>query len=441
MDPIEQLRENAQAQIAAGTVTKEELRKYGRSIGLTSEQIEYALGNTAKAPSSSGVLDAAKKEADITAVLSRVDPEITAREMYIAATNPQVTNLVAQAQERVDQINQGLLNDLSVSDLAAYGGLLGLDDQTVNYALGISNQLPDTATQSAINNAVLREIAIAGTDLGQQGLLRDGVGNQAAGQFAAAQNIPISTPTSNIPRAANAVLPPAMVAAERNIAAEMEAAKVAAGRPMQVGRAVQPIDVLQYGYGPEQGLLSGVEGPSPEQIRAAQASFYQSSLSNAPTYGLLAERLSESRQPNAPRRNDFYAVPKNYPGMNELLRQSQEAINDGSASINDLRQRGYDVGLSPQITGQILSLVNQGAATPYKNAMLSGNLPNVAGENVLNPLYQNLPSNWSTFTPEAKINWFNANQVTPQTLSKFGVPQDTINWMLANGYNVGQSPK
>jgi hypothetical protein len=47
-----------------------------------------------------------------------------------------------------------------------------------------------------------------------------------------------------------------------------------------------------------------------------------------------------------------------------------------------------------------------------------------------------LPSNWSDYDPQAKINWFNQNNVTTQELLDAGVPQTDIDWMKSqpNGY-------
>jgi hypothetical protein len=39
-----------------------------------------------------------------------------------------------------------------------------------------------------------------------------------------------------------------------------------------------------------------------------------------------------------------------------------------------------------------------------------------------------LPDNWQTFSPQAKINWFNANAVTPAMLAQAGVPQTDVDW-------------
>jgi len=53
-----------------------------------------------------------------------------------------------------------------------------------------------------------------------------------------------------------------------------------------------------------------------------------------------------------------------------------------------------------------------------------------------------LPSGWGTYTPEQKIDYFNANNVTPAQLlaSDAGVTQNDINWMLEHGYNAGPAP-
>jgi hypothetical protein len=48
-----------------------------------------------------------------------------------------------------------------------------------------------------------------------------------------------------------------------------------------------------------------------------------------------------------------------------------------------------------------------------------------------------LPTNWNTFQPNDKINWFNNNKVTEAQLLSEGVPQADINWMKNNGYNAG----
>jgi len=45
-----------------------------------------------------------------------------------------------------------------------------------------------------------------------------------------------------------------------------------------------------------------------------------------------------------------------------------------------------------------------------------------------------LPSGWSSYTPQQKISWFNANGTTVDELLGAGVPQSDITWMLGNGY-------
>jgi hypothetical protein len=47
-----------------------------------------------------------------------------------------------------------------------------------------------------------------------------------------------------------------------------------------------------------------------------------------------------------------------------------------------------------------------------------------------------LPSNWSDYDPQAKINWFNHYNVTTQELLDAGVPQTDIDWMKSqpNGF-------
>jgi hypothetical protein len=48
-----------------------------------------------------------------------------------------------------------------------------------------------------------------------------------------------------------------------------------------------------------------------------------------------------------------------------------------------------------------------------------------------------LPADWATYSPQAKINWFNANGVTPDQLLQAGVSQGDIDWMSQNGYAGG----
>ena len=48
-----------------------------------------------------------------------------------------------------------------------------------------------------------------------------------------------------------------------------------------------------------------------------------------------------------------------------------------------------------------------------------------------------MPADWATYSPQAKINWFNANGVTPDQLLQAGVSQDDIDWMSQNGYAAG----
>ena len=45
----------------------------------------------------------------------------------------------------------------------------------------------------------------------------------------------------------------------------------------------------------------------------------------------------------------------------------------------------------------------------------------------------NLPQGWETLTPQEKINWFNANNITAEQLATAGVPQADIAYMTQNG--------
>ncbi|NDC91643.1 MAG: hypothetical protein EB089_07310, partial [Acidimicrobiia bacterium] len=45
-----------------------------------------------------------------------------------------------------------------------------------------------------------------------------------------------------------------------------------------------------------------------------------------------------------------------------------------------------------------------------------------------------LPSDWATYDPSEKINWFNQNQVDENALRGVGVDQGSIDWMKSQGY-------
>ena len=47
------------------------------------------------------------------------------------------------------------------------------------------------------------------------------------------------------------------------------------------------------------------------------------------------------------------------------------------------------------------------------------------------------PAGWESYTPQQKISWFNANNVTPEQLLSAGVGQSDINWMQSQGYTGG----
>lgn len=47
-----------------------------------------------------------------------------------------------------------------------------------------------------------------------------------------------------------------------------------------------------------------------------------------------------------------------------------------------------------------------------------------------------LPAQWSNYTPEQKINWFNSNNVTPDELQRAGVDSGDVQWMRESGYNA-----
>lgn len=52
-------------------------------------------------------------------------------------------------------------------------------------------------------------------------------------------------------------------------------------------------------------------------------------------------------------------------------------------------------------------------------------------------LAEKLPADWDTYGAAEKIDWFNTVGATTQDLTKAGVPQADINWMLQNGFIDG----
>lgn len=65
-----------------------------------------------------------------------------------------------------------------------------------------------------------------------------------------------------------------------------------------------------------------------------------------------------------------------------------------------------------------------------------GGTTEVDDASLMRQLEAELPSNWSTFGPDQKIDWFNANAVTPEELTAAGVTEAEIDWMMNNGYVV-----
>jgi hypothetical protein len=114
----------------------------------------------------------------------------------------------------------------------------------------------------------------------------------------------------------------------------------------------------------------------------------------------------------------------------ELQREAQrEALALQTRMYDEavLRQKPfYDAG-----TNALAQMVNRTGSMPaafqYSGAIPGYGAPPPAKMPAL-------PDNWQTFSPQAKINWFNANAVTPAMLAQAGVPQTDVDWMLKNGY-------
>ena len=59
-------------------------------------------------------------------------------------------------------------------------------------------------------------------------------------------------------------------------------------------------------------------------------------------------------------------------------------------------------------------------------------------QSMANKISYNLPQGWSSYGPQEKIAWFNANNVTYDQLRAAGVPQSDIDYMWSNGYTSGR---
>lgn len=55
-------------------------------------------------------------------------------------------------------------------------------------------------------------------------------------------------------------------------------------------------------------------------------------------------------------------------------------------------------------------------------------------------LLDTLPADWSTYAPADKIDYFNANNISPVELAAVGVPASDLAWMQNNGYEVKATP-
>jgi hypothetical protein len=101
---------------------------------------------------------------------------------------------------------------------------------------------------------------------------------------------------------------------------------------------------------------------------------------------------------------------------------------------------GYDVGSIK--VGSVQDFL-QGVGVPtqehFQPGVHIGNAP-VNQPAALTGLAGSLPSGWSGYGAEQKIDWYNQNQVTPDQLLGAGVQQDELDWMGKQGYLGGQQP-
>ena len=119
--------------------------------------------------------------------------------------------------------------------------------------------------------------------------------------------------------------------------------------------AVAPVSPLQYGYGPEQGLLTGIRQPS--NVAGTQAANLSAMQAAAPTAGLLAANqavMDQARQVSTKSALDKAAFYNNLRGQGYSDQQIQNLVGASIGyqtpqDFNYLRQLGQTVQMAPQL--------------------------------------------------------------------------------------------
>ena len=132
---LEAIRKQAQERLAQG-ISEEDLIAYGQNIGLTPDEIAYALGRTRYQPqvfANAKMSDLDKAlEADkyITKLAGDLgDKNVSAAEQ-LALSDPEVRQLAENAFQRRN------VDKISDTDLSSYAKTLGLNQDLTDYLLG-----------------------------------------------------------------------------------------------------------------------------------------------------------------------------------------------------------------------------------------------------------------------------------------------------------------
>jgi hypothetical protein len=138
--------------------------------------------------------------------------------------------------------------------------------------------------------------------------------------------------------------------------------------------AVAPVSPLQYGYGPEQGLLTGIRQPS--NVAGTQAANLAAMQAAAPTAGLLAANqavMDQARQVSTKSALDKAAFYNNLRGQGYSDQQIQNLVGASIGyqtpqDFNYLRQLGQTVQMAPQLQQRTA----EGKASYFNDLLNSG---------------------------------------------------------------------
>jgi len=145
---LEDIKRAAATQRAAG-VSDADLATYGRNVGLTDEEIAYALGKTQIAPTKTSDLNKALENAQYISKLAGDlgDTDVTAGEA-LALSDPNVRRLAELAWQQQN------VNKVSDADLAKYGKDVGLNQDLIDYLLGKEMNLDTSGTYDIGGNTL-----------------------------------------------------------------------------------------------------------------------------------------------------------------------------------------------------------------------------------------------------------------------------------------------